>query len=271
MYKIIFFDLDGTLLNDNKEILIENIQALQIAKENGIEIVLCSGRQKDFVEKYRKIAGTGDYIISSNGAEIYYCKNDDEIFNCEVDEELCKELYCLAAQRDFFVKIDTRYARYLNDIKYLWLRDPGAIEIDEDIEEFLKKNKVLQFSIGAETEHEIDEIEKYVEKNPYVKMENKFLVKKDGKQIWLINIVNKSVSKGNAISGLCKYLKIDLKDAVAFGDDMNDISMLQTVGLGVAMENALPEIKEIANKIIGNNNRPSIAECIYEIIENNRK
>ena len=252
MYKIIFFDLDGTLLDDNKEILEENKNAIKLARENGIEVAICSGRQKEFVKIYKEMGETGKYIICANGAEIYDCDNNDEIFSCETEKQLCVDLYNLAEEKGYLIRIDTPYARYINNSKYLRIGEIG-----------------LQISIVAK-ENDINCILESLKKWPYVKVENKFQVNYFGEELYVINIVNHSVSKGNAISGLCKYLKIDLKEAVAFGDDLNDISMMKTVGLGIAMENALPEVKGLAKKIIGDNNKPSIAECIYEISERNR-
>ena len=271
MYKIMFFDLDGTLLNDKKEVLEENKKAIQIAKENGIEVAICSGRQKEFVKTYKQMAETGKYIICANGADIYDCENNDQIFACEVDKRLCINLYRLAEENNYLIRIDTPYARYINNSKYLRL---GEILLEEDIESLVENNKIIQISLVAKEEI-IDSILESLKQNlsqEYnAKVENWFRVNYFNEELCVINIVNKSVSKGNAISGLCKYLKIDLKEAIAFGDDLNDISMIKTVGMGVAMENAMPEIKEIANRIIGNNNKPSIAEFIYEMVEKNKK
>lgn len=267
MYKMMFFDLDGTLLNDNKEILMENIEAIKKAKENGIEIAICSGRQKNFVERCRKMAGTGKFIIACNGSAIYDVEENEEIFSCSVDKNLVYNLYQLSQKNNFYIRIDTRYARYLNDMKYFFVDE---IPLEEEIEKFLAENNVLQVTFGTKTEEEIDNIINELKDNPYVKIENKYQIDNNYNKLWVINIINTSASKGNAISGLCKYLKIDLKDVIAFGDDLNDLSMMKTVGLGVAMENALPDVKQFAKEVIGNNNKPSIAEFIYKIIEENK-
>lgn len=267
MKKIIFFDLDGTLLNDKKEILEESKIAIQKAKENGIQIVLCSGRQKSIVNPYRELADTGRYIICSNGAEIYDCVEKESLFLCEIEKDICFYLYNLAIEKDFLIRCDTPYGRYINDMKYYWLNE---IELTENIEDFLYENKILQLTIGAPNEKAINEIIELLKENRNVKIENKYCSHLNGQEMWLINVINTSVSKGNGIFGLCKYLKIDIKDSVGFGDDLNDLSMMKTVGFGVAMGNAHPEIKKLAQKVIGNNNESSIAKYIDEIIEENR-
>lgn len=265
MYKIIFFDLDGTLLNDDKKVLEENKKAIEIAKQNGIEVVICSGRQKEFVKAYKEEASSGKYIICANGAEIYDCENKDEIFSCELDKNLCFELYNIANEKDYLIRIDTPYARYINKKEYLRF---GEIELTEDINRLIVENKIIQISIVAK-EEEINNIDNFMKNKPFAKIENRFKVKYFNEDLVVINIVNSSVSKGNAISGLCRYLKINIEDSVAFGDDLNDMSMFKTVGTPIAMENAIPVVKEIAKKVIGHNNRPSIAECIYEMIKEN--
>lgn len=267
MYKIMFFDLDGTLLTDEKEVLEENKVALKRAQENGIEIALCSGRQKNFIEKYKEAVGTGDYIISTNGSGIYDLKNNEEIFACEVDKNLVYNLYNLSIQNEYLIRLDTRYARYVNTMKYSIFDE---ISMEEEINSFLERNKILQVTIGTKSEENTDKIIEYLKEKSYVKVENKYPVNINNETLWMINVINTSVSKGNAISGLCKYLKINLQDAIAFGDDLNDISMMKTVGMGVAMENAMPEVKELAKVVIGHNNRPSIAEFIDKIIEENK-
>ena len=73
---------------------------------------------------------------------------------------------------------------------------------------------------------------------------------------------NKVISKGNAISKLCEFLKIDINDVIAFGDGINDISMLKIVGLGVAMENAQSEAKEVAKEITITNNDSGVAKVL---------
>ena len=85
-------------------------------------------------------------------------------------------------------------------------------------------------------------------------------------KLWIINIVNSEVSKGNAVKNLCNLLNVDIKDTIAFGDDINDLSMLQTVGYGIAMGNANRHLKKIAQSVISDNNTPGIASILRKLI-----
>lgn len=262
MYKAVFLDLDGTLLDDEKNISMENRKAIEKAKEKGAVVCLCSGRQQDFVKDLRIEAGASRYIICSNGAQIYDCDSGEEIFAMTVDEELTEDLFEIAKARGYVIKIDTKYGKFINSDKFYF---PTEILIEEDSEKFLKENKALQITIDADKEEEIDELIKYLtglRRSDFVIYNKYFARTKEGKPFWALNVLNSSASKGNAIHGLCKYLKIDTEDVIAMGDDINDISMLKAVGMGVAMGNATDEVKVNAKEVTKTNNENGVAETL---------
>ena len=260
MYKAIFLDLDGTLLDDNKNISEVNKKAIKQAQSKGAIVCLCTGRQIDITKKFKEIAGTDKYVIASNGAIIYDCERNEELFSLKLADDICKKVYEYSIGKNILLRFDTRYARYLNDINRAVTTE---IELEEDFDEFLNKNTVLQISVCSPNLEYIDEIIDYIEKNRSdVKIENKFIAPIKDEKLWAINIINSSVSKGNAINGLCKFLKIDTNDVIAMGDDLNDISMMKTVGLGVAMGNAKEEVKKHAKEITKTNNENGVAELI---------
>ena len=101
--------------------------------------------------------------------------------------------------------------------------------------------------------------------------QNNFTLQDKNEGICIINIINKEASKGHAILKLCEYLNVNIGDTMAFGDDINDMSMISTVGYGVAMGNAREEIKEIAKEIALSNNEPGIAKVLREKIMDRKK
>ena len=264
MYKAVFLDLDGTLLDDEKNISNENKEAITHAIKNGAIVCLCSGRQQEFVKEYKENAGASRYVICSNGAEIYDCESHEELFSMNLNPIIVKNLYELVIQNNFLIRLDTKYGRFVNELRYGM---PNEVLLNESIDKFLLENNTLQITIVTETEEEIDAIIEYIKglNRIDIKIENKYRTIKDEEKVdfWAINIINSSASKGNAMNGLCKYLKIDMKDIIAIGDDLNDISMIQMAGLGVAMKNALPVVKENANLITQkNNNENGVAEVL---------
>ena len=264
MYKAIFLDLDGTLLDDKKNISQENYDAIEyITKNNGF-VILSSGRPISATQKYWEKIKASRYFIYSNGAGIYDTQMKETIFSAIIEKNICINLFNYCVENEICIRIDTKYGRYLTDMNYSTSTD---IYFNEDINTFLNKDDIIQISFLSTTGEKIDTAINYINNNykNLIKVENHYtFINKNQQNIHTINIVNTCASKGNAISGLCKFLNINLNETIAMGDDLNDISMLQTVGLGVAMENAKPEVKSIAKQITTNNNNSGVAKIIRE-------
>ena len=266
MFKIVFFDLDGTLLTTQKEVLEENKKAIQNALDNGIEVCICTGRQKTAARHYQEMAGAGRYIICANGAEIYDTKDEEQLFKCSLEKDFALDMYKFAIENKLAIRVDTKYGRYINDMRYAVLND---MLMEENYEKFFEENDVLQLSVGAEDSKVIENIIKNLPSD--VKVENRFITSLIPDKLDMINLINSSVSKGNAILGLCKYLKIKPEEAMAFGDDLNDISMMNSV-YGVAMGNASDELKNMAKEVVSTtNNEAGISKILNRIVEERKQ
>lgn len=263
MYKAIFLDLDGTLLDDNKNVSEENKKAIQYAKEKGVYVVLCSGRQKDAVKTFKEMADSSRYIISSNGAQIYDCEKNETLYTCTIDKDICEILVKYIIENKYFIRIENDYVRYVNSPK-LFIKHEIVLDNQQELFNIINEDKIIQLAIGAPTKEEIYKVVDFIKSlnRDDIKIENVFPTEVGETKFWAANLINSNSSKGNAIYGLCKYLKIDINNVIAMGDDLNDLSMIKTVGLGVAMENALEEVKKVAKEITKNNNENGVAEII---------
>ena len=263
MYKAVFLDLDDTLLDNEKNISDENKAAIKYVQEKGGLVCIASGRSIEATKKFRDMAKASNYIIYSNGAGIFDCDANEKLFSADIEKEICLNLYNYSVENNLGIRIDTPYGRFISDEKY-------AVNLDIvfDIKEGLKiiyDNDILQISYITDTEEQrsqaIDFVKESIPKN--IKIENIFMTgMKD--EFYAINLVNTNVSKGNAINGLCKFLKIDVNNVIAIGDGLNDISMIKTAGLGVAMENAREEVKEIADEVTSTNLENGVAKILRE-------
>lgn len=263
MYKAVFLDLDGTLLDNNKKISDENKKAIKYAQSKGAYVCICTGRQFEMGKKFKELAGADRFFIYSNGAGIYDCENNEVLFSSILPSNICTKISELATPNNMFIRIDTIYGRYINNEKYKV--NTEIVLKDGEMNSIYNNNETLEISIGALDE---DSIKKYSNKlldsyGNIIKIVNKYTLELNGYKLYMINIINKSASKGNAITGLCKYLKIDTKDVIAIGDDMNDSSMIDIAGLGVAMGNAEEEFKKIANEITKTNLQNGVAEVLF--------
>lgn len=263
MYKAVFLDLDDTLLDKEKNVSKENIEAIKYVKEKGGLVCIASGRSIEMTKKYRNLANTSRYIIYSNGAGIFDCDANEKLFSADIEKEICFNLYNYAIENNFGIRIDTPYGRYITDEKYA-----VGFEIllnSGEGKDIIIDNDILQISLITETEKQRTDMIDFVNNNiaKTVKVENIF---KTGRreEFFAINIINTNASKGNAINGLCKFLKININDVIAIGDGVNDISMIKTAGFGVAMENGAPELKAVADEITTTNLENGVAKILKE-------
>lgn len=261
MYKIVFLDLDDTLLDNEKNISDENIDAIKYVQEKGGLVCIASGRSIEATKKYKNISNASRYIIYSNGAGIFDCDANEKLFSADIDKNICLNLFEYAKANDLGIRIDTPYGRYINDEKYAIKLDV-VFNIEEGLD-IIRDNDVLQISYLTENEEKRKVAIDYIAQNlpKTIKIENIF---KTGynEEFFAINVLNSNVSKGNAVYGLCKFLKIDINNAIAIGDGLNDISMIEMAGLGVAMGNAEEEVKKFANEITSTNLENGVAKVL---------
>lgn len=272
MIKIICFDLDGTLLNSEKKVSDVNKAAIKKAADSGIEIVVCTGRQNRAARKFKELIGVGNYMICSNGSEIIEIDSGEELFSNSIDKEIVQILYKHFRENSSIVnfKFDTKYARYV--LKSDILVD-DTIDFDENDEKFFEQNNVLQIVVVFKDDESCDEFAEKIKGIYGVKVEYKFSLKDKGtgERLFYLDLVNSSVSKGNSVSGLARYLNSNLGNVVCFGDGINDLSMIQIAGYGIAMGNASEILKENADEVIGDNNSDAISKVIERIILENEQ
>lgn len=245
MIKMIVFDLDGTLLNSKGNVSKETISYLNKLKNNGYIIVSASGRILSSQKAVAKDLSFVNYVITGAGSECYDLVNDKTIFEHRINLEIAKKI--------------TKY--YNENCKYIDICNKNVIYSYTDIlkpESFIKCTKdwdyifenvgsIYHMSISMFTDKKIATIKKKLEEDmPELDiniMQDSFSNKK-----W-IEIISKECTKYNAIKKLANHLNIDNDEIIAFGDGLNDIDMLKKCGVGVAMNNALTEVKENADHI----------------------
>ena len=260
MYKAVFLDLDGTLLDDKKIISEEDKDAIKYVREKGGMVFIASGRPIASTQKYFDKIDADKFIVYSNGAGIYDTEARENLFSARIDKRICLDLNRFAKENNICIRVDTPYGRYISDEKFALSLDV----IDKNIDAVIRENDILQVSILSETEEPRAEAIEYINENirSGIKIENVFMTGYNN-EFFAINIVNTSASKGNAIQGLCKYLKINIEDVIAIGDGANDISMIEAAGLGVAMLNAEEDVKDIADEItLENNNNSGVGKLL---------
>ena len=277
MYKLIAIDLDGTLLNSYGEVSFENKKALQKAIEKGIIIVLASGRIGDSVENIAKEIGNCNYYISGNGSLLYNIK--EEVLELV---KICDEnsIYYNIYTEDMVIakalKYNVAFYNYENSKKNSENRT--NINIVENVYEYIKQsqnkhflkmticdnNKIVFSSIMKKFNNikGIDVLE--------VSHMSRKIIKEGTKQTpveyFYTEITKKDADKWNSILKIIEKENIDKSEVIAIGDNMNDEKMIKYAGLGVAMGQSNPKIKQIADVVTDDNNNDGVAKVINKYV-----
>ena len=254
--KIVFFDIDGTLTNSNKVMSGNTISTLNKLIEKNIFIVLCSGRANSYIKQYLKLINKSKYSISNNGALIY----DNELNKIIISHTLySKDLEYLWNYSN-----ETKSSFIINTINNKYSNNFVKNKKDKIIVDKLSnvKEDKVQLVISNDDINIMKELEMYINNKTNLKVINKsfdYLNEiKDG--YYFFDVVNKNVSKGNAINDLLKVLNINKKNSLCFGDSINDIDMFKSVGISVAMANAIEDLKNIADYITDTNDEDGISK-----------
>lgn len=239
--KIVFFDIDGTLLNYETLILSEKtIEVLHGLQERDIKICIATGRAPSTIPKFEGIEF--DAYLTFNGSYCY-TKDGEEIFNNPIAREDVKQLLRNAENIDKPVSIAVRSRLAANgsspDLEAYYTFASLKLEIAEDFDEVVEHDDVYQVMLAcSQEEHE-------------KMLQNVDTVKITGWWDKAIDIIPGDGGKGRGIEEILAYYGFDKSESMAFGDGGNDIEMLQTVGIGIAMENAKDEVKAIADDVCG--------------------
>lgn len=265
-YELIVLDLDGTLTNSKKEISPKTKEALLKVQEEGVRVVLASGRPTPGVMPLAKELSLGEYggyILSFNGGRIINVETGRLVYNVSVPEELIPEIYRAAVQ------YETGIITYTDDKIVLGSEIDRYIEIEQAInkisywkpENFVEAidfpvNKFLLTGEGSHLEMVVKKLQdQFGEKLNIFRSEPFF-----------IEVMPPNIDKAYSLSRLLGQLHYSRKQMICCGDGFNDVSMLRYAGLGVAMANAQPEVKAEADFITRSNDEDGIAYVIEKFI-----
>ncbi|MBM4761105.1 sugar-phosphatase [Bacillus sp. B15-48] len=267
MYKLIAIDLDGTLLNDEHEITPEVQSAVLEARAKGIKIVLCSGRPIGGILRFVEELGLNqedDYVVSFNGAYILNTYTNEPVQKLSLGYEDLKRLYQLSIDLDASMQyFDLEKIYTLNkDIHRHTVFDSYLTQVSlhyrtlEEIPKDVRLQKVMF----------VDEPDRIIEIIHNIPTYLKELYMMQRSAPFFYEFVHPNATKGKAIQFLAKRLGIQRSEVMCIGDQGNDVTMIQFAGCGVAMENAIPELKKIANFQTLSNNSNGVAHAIREFV-----
>jgi len=246
--KMIVTDLDRTLLRTDKTISNYTANILRRCRERGIKLAFATARPRRTVVHFLGDFAT-DALILHNGAVV--TAGDKVLSSYGIGAETCRRILH-SISRDY---PDTTLSAEINDLNYsnfdmkqTWPYDNGVISDFTD----LPNHPADKITIGVSSHAGIDRYAAYLPGDLYIQM-------CDGK---LGLIMHKSATKWAGIQDVSAHFGIPTAQAVAFGDDYNDITMLQGCGTGIAVANAIDEAKAAADFICASNDDDGVAKWL---------
>ncbi len=264
--KAYFIDIDGTLVSGHKDakLHVDDLHAIKRAVRNETYIILSTGRSLPDLKKiWQQIDDGSDftrYAIVNNGSGIWDMRKRKMIFEAYLDKESFQSVFAYAKENGYAVKNSLENAFYVNPGLLAWLlkRFSSRNEVLNDFDRPVYNNRSAKKlgMIAHYSKKKVKLIAKDIDsKLPHVD------VAVSGPGLY-IEINKHGVSKGTALEFVVKLLGIDIKETVHIGDSMNDAEGFKSAGYGVAMGNAMKELKEISDFITLDRKRAGVANTI---------
>ena len=247
---IILSDLDGTLFRDDKSISDFTKEIIKCAQAKGILFGICTSRAK--VNAIKFLDGINPDILITNGGGMVYYK-EQKIYSCEFTVEEIRKLIAAAFEvfgKDIVISADNEHALYSNSKEELG----DKFWTYNDFSDF--REPCMKMCIESLDKEKVEKVVSVIglDQIDYLPFSD----------IPWYKLSKKGATKEKAITELCRHLNIPASKIAAFGDDFNDIGMLKLCGKGIAMENAIEEVKQAAGQVCASNENDGVAKWIKE-------
>lgn len=271
--RMLILDLDGTTLNDKKEITAKNLNAVKMLMKRGIKVIVCTGRIFQGARYYAKAIGAKDPVIACNGAVIKTMPENELLYFDPLEKENSKTVVDICRKNSIYIHAYVGETMVTEQLKYSSLiyfernrdmdeEDRIDIKVVDNLKEYISKCgiPVSKLVIMSESSEQLKLVRKEVSGIAGIE-----IVSSSPENF---EVMNEGVSKGKAIRFLCGYFGIPVEQTAAIGDNENDISLLETAGLKIAMGNAIPDLKQVADYITETNENNGVAKAVEWLIAN---
>ncbi len=267
--RLLCVDLDETLLNTDKSISEENLEAIKELAKQGHFFAFASGRPVQsclpIAEKYGFDLLEGFYIISYNGALIYDCKNRCTVYTKPLERSYLRLIFDEAAKAgihchtyDRFNVVSEHQTAMLEEYTRVIKMPPVIVD---DVSTYLDVEPLKIICADLYDRLKLEAFRSRLEDRIKGHLESVFSNDR------LLEYGAYGANKGTGILKLCNILNLDPGNSVSCGDQENDLAMIETAGVGCCVQNAVPALKEKADFITENdNNHGAVAEIIRKVI-----
>lgn len=290
MYKLIAIDLDGTMLNQYGVVTQNTKDAIKKVQKSGIEVVIASGRPIDSIKTIAKEIKSEKYFISGNGAIIYDIEKNEIIYENILKKQKVLDIIKICEENSIYYNIYTEKEIIAKNLQCNVLyyhkenlnkaeEEKTHIKIVENIYDYIanRDEKVVKITICDKNQSIFNSIMRKIRGIGEVEVlevshMSRKMIRQGTEEIpieyFYTEISAKNVDKWDAIEILKEKMNIKSEEIIAIGDNFNDKKMIKNAGIGIAMGQSSPQIKEIADHITLSNNDDGVANCLQLILEN---
>ncbi|MFG0607597.1 sugar-phosphatase [Vibrio mimicus] len=266
MYKLIALDMDGTLLNSQKQISPRTKQAIAQARQQGIHVVLASGRPLDGMRSKLEelnLTSDNDYVLYYNGSMVANVASGQIIHQQILDGKSAKRVARLAQEWGLnthaFSQIHGLITPKTSQYTEVEATINGVSITEMDFEQLEDNHPIIKSMIVGEPE----KLSQAISHLP-AEWRNDFTVVQSAP--FFLEFLNIGSNKGVGVKAIAEHLGIDACEVICMGDAENDHHMLEYAGLGIAMANAMEETKRIADHITLSNDQDGVAVAIEHFV-----
>jgi len=271
--KLLVLDIDGTLVNNKKEITPKTKAAILRCMEEGHSVMIASGRPTPGVQRYvdeLRLAEYGGFTLTYNGARVQDCRSGKDIYEKKLSNTMLEKLYRYAEEKDLGI------ITYDQDMT----KNPQVLS-GRRMDDWIRLEARINNLTVGECENFLD----YVNYDIYKALLTADPEKSEGymkelqelfgakanvmrSEAFFIEVTARGIDKAKTLERVIGPIGITQSNTICCGDAFNDISMVKYAGVGVAMGNAKPEVKEVADYITASNEEDGIAEVVERFILN---
>jgi hypothetical protein len=271
--RLVAVDIDGTLLDPQGKVTPRVREAVAKATAAGVIIVLATGRRYRTSRAIAADLGLSTYVIAQHGTHIRRTADDELVWSAPLDEGAAREAVGIMAANGFEPRVFLD--GYDRDVDFLIIT-PGAqpkemfgytgtawrVAGEVVVPEGTAIMEVASFGGEAALGPAYEEIKRRCGERVGVHRINP-----PGAPYWCLEVIGPEAGKGNALLALAKRLNVKREETAAVGDDINDVDMVVKAGVGVAMGNAIAEVKEAAEFEVAANSEDGLAEALERLCD----
>ena len=289
MYKLVAIDLDGTMLNQYGIITEKTKEIIKKVQEKGVEVIIASGRAITSVKRFSKEINSNKYFISGNGAITYDIRNNKILYENILKKSKALKIIKICEENSIYYNVYTENGIIAKNLSYNTLyyykdnlskpdENRTHINLVENVYNYIdeKDEKILKIMICDEHKSVFNSIVRKIKEISEIEIlevshMSRKIIKQGTEEIALeyfyTEVSAQNVDKWNALEELIKLMNISKEEVITMGDNANDLKMIKNAGLGIAMGESAPYVKQSADMITLTNEENGVAVALKKIFE----